>query len=86
MPLKVKIFVWLCYQNRVQSLDQLKLRGFKGNDNCLLCGVEETINHILFSCVVSKFLWICFTEILSWNRNPTCIDDFQSNWLDLNGV
>ena len=47
-PLKVRIFIWFCYHNRVQSLDQLKLRGWKGNPNCLLCGAEEDINHNLF--------------------------------------
>lgn len=31
IPLKAKIFVWQCYQDRVQTANQLKKRGWKGD-------------------------------------------------------
>lgn len=51
MPLKVKIFMWLCYHNRVQTLDQIKKRGWKGNTKCMLCGLEENIAMFCFPVV-----------------------------------
>ena len=85
IPLKVRIFLWLCYHDRVQTLDQLSKRGWKGDNVCVLCGCEETLNHILFTCHLALFFWLGMKEILSWERAPISFDDFQLNWLEQRG-
>ena len=39
-----------------------------GDGICPLCGTEETLNHIFFSCVSIQFLWGCLREVVggSW--------------------
>lgn len=69
VPLKAKIFLWQLYQNRLQTADQLKKRGWKGDGNCSLCGVPEDVNHVFFRCVIAKFAWCCIKEILHWEKN-----------------
>lgn len=77
IPLKVKIFLWQVYINRIQTTDQLKIRGWKGDINCALCGVPENINHVFFNCVLAKFVWYCFKEMFQWRRVPNSLDDFH---------
>lgn len=85
IPLKVKNFMWLTHHNRLQTADQLICRNWKGNDNCILCGVLEDANHVLFLCVLARFAWVCMKEILSWKRCPISLDDFHLCWLDIGG-
>jgi hypothetical protein len=48
LPLKVKIFLWQMMHDKQQIAEQLKRRGWKGDINCPLCGVED-VNHIILS-------------------------------------
>ena len=50
MPLKVKIFVWMCVRGRIQVAKDLKAKGWPGEPSCKLCGEEESANHLVFSC------------------------------------
>jgi S-adenosylmethionine:diacylglycerol 3-amino-3-carboxypropyl transferase len=50
VPLKVKIFMWQMFHNKLQSADQLKKRNWKGEVNCQLCEGLEDMNHIMFKC------------------------------------
>jgi hypothetical protein len=45
MPMKVKVFIWLASQNRIQSGEALGGGGEKLK-NCRICGVVETTDHI----------------------------------------
>lgn len=86
IPLRVKIFLWLAFQNRIQIADQLKQRGWPGDVNCNLCGIREDTDHVLFNCVLAKFIWSCIREILLWDRVPVSLDDLHMNWLGKRGA
>lgn len=86
IPLKVKIFLWLAFQDRLQTTSQLKVRKWKGVDKCILCGVSETTDHILFTCVLANFVWTSIKEMLKWEKTPKSLDNFQHNWLDARGA
>jgi len=64
MPLKLKVFLWLALRNRLRTGEALKKRGWKGDSRCILCGVEETVDHIFFGCAISSCIWSCFKEAL----------------------
>jgi len=83
MPLKLKIFLWLAFQDRLQSGATLKKRHWRGDERCIVCLVKEDANHILFGCVVAKFVWGCFKEALGWDRMPRNITDFLASWIPL---
>jgi len=70
LPMKLKIFMWLALHKRLQTGVALKKKKWKGDANCILCNSPETVNHILFQCVMAKFIWACFKEMLSWDRVP----------------
>lgn len=77
IPLKVKIFLWQTYHNRIQTADQLSVRNWKGDVNCILCGVVEDARHVLFQCVLAKFAWACCMEAFDWRRGPDSLDDLH---------
>lgn len=51
-------FAWLAMRDRCWILDQLQRRGLPHQDACPLRDQEdETINHILISCVFTRTVW-----------------------------
>jgi hypothetical protein len=57
-PQKGKIFLWLAIRNRCWTVDRLAKRGLPHPDKCPLCNQEEeTIQHLLTSCVVARQVW-----------------------------
>ena len=82
LPLKVKIFLWLLDRDRLQSAANLKLRGWKGNENCILCGVTEDSNHIFFTCILAKFVWFWIKGYMNWDNIPNSFAELQQSWLE----
>lgn len=75
LPNKLKIFVWMVVQDRLQTGVNLKRRKWKCNKNCRRCGLPETMDHIFFSCHIAKVVWFCFKEAMGWDRVPTSSQD-----------
>jgi len=63
LPMKIKVFLWQLAHNKLQSAMALKRRGWKGSARCLLCGRQETVSHIFFSCSLARFVWACLSEV-----------------------
>ena len=76
MPLKVKIFVWMCLRGRIQVAVDLKAKGWPGKPSCKLCGELETANHLIFGCPLSHFGWWGLSSALTWGKPPGNFDDF----------
>ena len=53
LPLKIRIFLWQVYNDKVQSAEQLVKRNWSGDLNCKMCGMPESTDHIFFGCTVS---------------------------------
>ncbi|WVZ50728.1 hypothetical protein U9M48_001955 [Paspalum notatum var. saurae] len=54
-PLRCKIFIWLAIKNRCWMADRLAKRGLPHPSVCPLCDQEqETMQHLLVSCVFSR--------------------------------
>jgi hypothetical protein len=58
-PNKCKMFLlWLAIRNRCWTVDKLEKRGLPHPEQCPLCDQEdETIEHLLVSCVVARQVW-----------------------------
>jgi hypothetical protein len=57
-PAKCKFFMWLVEHNKCWTTDKLGKRGMDHSDHCPLCDQqEESINHLLISCVFVRQLW-----------------------------
>lgn len=58
-PLKVKIFIWLAAWRRCWTSDRLTRRRLPHSDTYPLCDQQqETIDHILVSCVFTREVWL----------------------------
>lgn len=75
-PMKLKHFIWLALRDKIQSCEQLKLKGWVGSENCLLCGNKETTDHIIFDCPMATFVWCICRDALGWDTCPGGFDDF----------
>ena len=71
LSMKLKVFIWLATQDRLQAGLALKKKKWKGCPKCILCGVPEDVNHIFFGCVSAQFVWISFKEALGWEKIPS---------------
>lgn len=72
--------MWLAMQDRLQTGVHLKGRNWKWNHRCAVCNTPETTDHILFSCILAKFIWSCIGEAIGWERPPISLQDFMNNW------
>lgn len=66
IPMKIQIFLWMAFRDRIQAKMQLKKRRWSGPGECKLCGQEENTGHILFQCPLACFLWIFIIETFGW--------------------
>lgn len=69
IPSKIKGFIWKIAHNRIQTMDNLKLRNIIPSGtctSCILCKTEEeTAQHWFFECKVSLSLWTqCYINLV----------------------
>jgi hypothetical protein len=83
LPMKLKVFMWQVYHDRLQTGVTMKSKKWKGNPQCTLCGALETGDHLFFKCVLSRFIWASFKEALGWERAPDSLQDILDNWIPL---
>jgi len=75
--------MWLAIQGRLQTGVALKQKKWKGDEKCCLCNSLETVDHVLFQCVMARFVWASFKEILGWDRVPNSLTDLFDHWITL---
>jgi hypothetical protein len=57
-PAKCNFFMWLVEHDRCWTADKLAKRGMDHPEQCPLCDQhDESINHLLASCVFARQLW-----------------------------
>ena len=86
MPLKVKIFVWMCVRGRIQVAKDLKEKGWLGEPSCKLRGEEESADHLVFSCPLSHFCWWWIALALNWEKPPSNFEEFANMGLGSPGA
>lgn len=66
----------MCLKERIPCAAQLKKRKWKGEINCKLCGLEEDTEHILFRCVLARFVWCAIRDVAGWGESPLSFSEF----------
>lgn len=51
-PMKIKVFMWMLIQHKLQTGVNMKKKNWQGSRNCYLCGSPETTDHIFFNCIL----------------------------------
>jgi hypothetical protein len=57
IPLRVKVLMWLVLRKIILTKDYLVKKGWEGDETCRFCCAKETLDHLLFGCVVARFVW-----------------------------
>jgi hypothetical protein len=80
IPLQVEIFLWQVLNNKLQYSQSLsskkeKEKRRKGCEKCYLYGIIESVNHILFYCILARMIWGFLREIIKWRNCPTICEE-----------
>ena len=67
---KMQIFMWLVAHGRCWTAGRLAKKGLPHPHKCLLCHQEETLNHLLVSCVFSQQAWFSTSGFLACSTSP----------------
>ena len=57
VPLKIKIFMWFLHRKVILTKDNLARRNWEGNQSCVFCDKNETIQHLFFECPLARIIW-----------------------------
>ena len=77
MPLKIKVFLWMLWHDRVQIGEQLKIRKSKHSEFCKYCRRLETRDHLFFNCYITQVIWVWVQISLRWAQRPVSLSNFQ---------
>jgi len=89
IPLKVVIFVWHLFRNRLATRDNLLRRGVINNDSQLRvggCGSLQTTSHLFSHCSIFGMVWHFIDRWLGiFAVAPHCVEDRFSQFSFLGG-
>lgn len=51
------MFLCLVANNKIMTVDNLLKRGISKSLECQFCKENEIIHHLLFDCVVARYMW-----------------------------
>jgi hypothetical protein len=78
ISLRIKVFCWLVIKNRVLTRNNLKNKGWKGNDLCEFCDNLESQNHLFFGCPLARYVWNVVGVALNINAMPSsCLELYR---------
>ena len=78
IPLKIKIFLWQMFRNRLPTSDNVAKRNAPADGTCTTCGLGENANHVFFGCVLARFAWSAVRDAFKQNWNPQSSHDVLS--------
>jgi len=83
-PPKCRFFLWLVAHNRCWTADRLARRGLPHPEKCPFCDQEEeTINHLLVSCVFARQFWYyLLRQVGLHSLSPQPSDVSFDSWWD----
>ena len=58
LPLKIRLFAWLCLNNKIMTWKGLQRRGVSGPGRCFLYYLNmETVTHMFGNCICFQQVW-----------------------------
>jgi len=82
-PLKINIFNWLAWRNKILTLENLALRRCNKlpTTTCVLCHSDcESANHLFLTCPFVIQIWGFFLRLLNLPQLPPTLDEVWRSW------
>lgn len=88
IPPKLRLFIWLCFHNKILTWCNIQKRGFNGPGRCVLCKSEgEDIHHLFIHCRFVQLVWQVIRDKIyapdDWKGSE--LEDCIRNWLKAHG-
>ena len=80
IPPRIHFFLWLLSKNKLLTRSNLSLRRKVDDQTCLFCLENESVHHLLFSCVVARQFWVCISEAIGKDVGNS-FESIGSLWL-----
>jgi hypothetical protein len=64
VPPRIQFFLWLVSQNKILTRDNLGKRRNVDDPTCLFCKEPESVDHLLFGCVVASRTWELVSQVV----------------------
>jgi ribonuclease HI len=87
--LKIKLFAWLLFENKLLMWSNLQSRGWVGPGRCTLCkSHSESVAHVFINCTFFKSVWLLISPALSPGSTwagpniPSCFQNWIKNTLN----
>lgn len=81
IPAKIKVFLWLVNKRSILTKDSLIKRGWVGSNLCVMCGREETIDHLFFTCTTASLLWSILKCSFNLKSIPNNFEECFGGWV-----
>jgi hypothetical protein len=82
LSLKIKMFLWQVCNDKVQSVEQLAKKNWQVPIDCKLCGQLESAEHIFVQCVLARFCWSVFRDVLECESLPTNLEGIHEKLIE----
>lgn len=79
VPPRYLVFVWLAFNNKILTKDNLVKRQHLDDLTCLFCGEAESVQHLFFGCLVAKEVWKTDAEVFQFN-SPCSMSNLSALW------
>ena len=80
-PLKVKLFLWLAFKERLWTADRRRRHGLAALATCHLCNLQqETVHHLFVSCPFTVQVWGIILNRLGVAPAPPGDICIQEHW------
>lgn len=74
IPSKVKVFLSLVSKGGILTKDVLLHKGWSGSSRCIFCNLDESIDHLLFTCPVARYIWNVVKCVFNIRGTPLSFD------------
>ena len=76
IPLKIKIFMWLIKVNAILTRNNLARKGWKCDKTCSFSANPESIEHLFFGCVMTKYCWSLVSIVIGADCRPASLNQY----------
>ena len=75
MPLKIKVFFWQLFRDRLPTSANIAKRNGPSSGLCAICNTAEDANHVFFRCPLARFAWSAVREATNTTWDPHSAGD-----------